>query len=99
MRASGENVLVWRLYQIVFWYLYCSSQVLLAKYNIFAYKLLCYDIGVLNFPDDVRIGVMILEAIKEKKVSKYCDIIVVYFRNNVLNSFTNRQSFCFIVSI
>lgn len=59
-------------------------------------RLLCNDMGILNFFDDVRGGVMILEVGKgrRKGVAKYFDIVVVSFgSNSVFNSFKNFQSF------
>jgi len=62
--------------------------------NIFT-RLLCIDMGILNFLDNVRRGVMILKAGKGREgVANYCDIVVVDFGRNVLDSFKNCQSFC-----
>jgi len=62
--------------------------------NIFA-RFFCYDISVLNFPDDVRRGVIILKDYKGRKgVPKYCDIFIIYFGIDELSSFKNCQSFC-----
>jgi len=62
--------------------------------NIFAMSF-CYEVGALNFPEEIRRSILILKAGKSREgFTKYCNISVVYFGNGIFNSFKNCQCFC-----